>query len=339
MDLLGPERVTHVCIDDYHKYDRRERSARGITPLHPDCNYIDVIELHLEQLHYGQPILKPVYDHATGTLVRPEYVRPRDFVIVEGLLALHTPVMRQFYDVKVFLDPPEELRRLWKLRRDTAKRAYTTEQALAEIERRAPDSLAFIRPQRRHADVAVQFRPPRGVSPEDAGPHLDVRLTLRPTLPHPDLTAFVAGLASTTSAIRLSVELEEGRTVRALEIDGNVTAEHAAGLEAEIWRHLPDLSSLAADQFGNYLDRSEVCHSDPLALTQLLLTYHVLTAQLQRAFARPVAALSRLRATPEGTVAMARAITESARSGAEAGAESAAPAASVSAAPVVGGES
>ena len=36
---------------------------------------MDVIELHLERLHYGQPILKPVYDHSTGALVRPEYVR------------------------------------------------------------------------------------------------------------------------------------------------------------------------------------------------------------------------------------------------------------------------
>ena len=47
-------------------------------------------------------MLKPVYDHSTGSLVRPEYVEPREFVIVEGLLGFHTPAMRQFYDVKVF---------------------------------------------------------------------------------------------------------------------------------------------------------------------------------------------------------------------------------------------
>ena len=70
--------MTHVCTDDYHKYDRRERAERGITALHPDCNYLDILELQLERLHYGQPILKPVYDHATGTLIRPEYVSPGD---------------------------------------------------------------------------------------------------------------------------------------------------------------------------------------------------------------------------------------------------------------------
>ena len=120
--LLGPERVTHLCTDDYHKYDREERAQRGITALHPDCNYLDILELHLERLHYGQPILKPVYDHATGMLVRPAYLQPREFVIVEGLLGFHSAVMRQFYDVKVYLQPPEELRRVWKIRRDTAKR-------------------------------------------------------------------------------------------------------------------------------------------------------------------------------------------------------------------------
>src|SRR5271167_5231491 len=101
VQLLGPERVTHVCADDYHKYDRIERARLKITPLHPDCNYLDILELHLERAHYGQPMLKPVYDHSTGSLVRPEYLVPSEFVIVEGLLGFHTEVMRQFYDVKV----------------------------------------------------------------------------------------------------------------------------------------------------------------------------------------------------------------------------------------------
>ena len=122
VNLLGAGRVTHVCTDAYHKYDRQESAKRGITAIHPDCNYLDILELHLERLHYGQPILMPVYDHATGALVRPQYVQPAEIVIVEGLLGFHSAVMRQFYDVKVYLQPPEDLRRVWKIRRDTAKR-------------------------------------------------------------------------------------------------------------------------------------------------------------------------------------------------------------------------
>jgi hypothetical protein len=79
----------------------------GITALHPDCNYLDVMELHLERLHYGQPILKPVYDHSHRHAGAPRVHPAAQFVIVEGLLGFSTPVMRQFYDVKVYLNPPE----------------------------------------------------------------------------------------------------------------------------------------------------------------------------------------------------------------------------------------
>src|SRR3972149_7714973 len=193
VNILGADRVTTVCTDDYHKYDRKERAQLGITPLHPDCNYLDVLELHLERLHYGQPFLKPVYEHATGTLIRPDYVRPKEFVIVEGLLGFHSPVMRQFYDVKVFLDPPEDLRAAWKIKRDTAKRGYTPEQVQTEMKKREADTLQFIRPQREHADIVVRFQPDEGAEPEKAGANLNVQLVLRPTIPHPDLTYLIAG--------------------------------------------------------------------------------------------------------------------------------------------------
>ncbi|MBI3361836.1 MAG: phosphoribulokinase [Chloroflexi bacterium] len=301
VNLLGRERTTVVCTDDYHKYDRSERSQLGITALHPDCNYVDVIELHLERLHYGQPILKPVYDHSTGSLVRPEYVQPREFVIVEGLLGFHSAVMRQFYDVKVYLDPPEDMRRVWKVKRDTAKRGYSADQVRAELEKREADSRDFIRPQREHGDIVVRFYPPKGTAPEQAGPHLNARLVLRPTIPHPDLSYLVDGGNSPTSGIRLELGRDGGRPVDFLEIKGNVTAGHAEQLEEAIWQHLPDLRPVCEDQFGDYQDRTEVRHSHPLALTQLLLTYHLLrkySAVAPIPFAPPVAALSRLHSAP-----------------------------------------
>jgi phosphoribulokinase len=294
--LLGRECVTHVCTDDYHKYDRRERAELGITALHPDANYLDILELQLERLHYGLPILKPVYDHTAGALVRPEYVKPRDFVIVEGLLGFHTAAMRQFYDVKVYLEPPEDLRAVWKIRRDTAKRGYTVEQVLAELERREPDSRDFIRPQRRHADMVVQFTPQCGVSPEEADEHLDVRLVLRPTIPHPDLSS-LAREDSGNPAIRLMLGRDTGRPVDILEIGGNVTPEQAQCLEETVWRHLPGVPPIAPEQFGLYQDRGQMRHSNSLALTQLLLAYHLLLeygANPQRLFAAPVAALNRV---------------------------------------------
>ena len=301
--LLGPERVTHVCADDYHKYDRLERARLNITALHPDCNYLDILELHLERAHYGQPMLKPVYDHRTGSLVRPEYLVPREFVIVEGLLGFHTPTMRPFYDVKVFLDPPEELRRGWKIKRDTAKRGYTPEQVLAELDRREADSRDFIRPQREFADLVISFYPADNPDSDPTDGHLNVRLVLRPTIPHPDLSYLFDHDQRRSSGVRLELGRDCGRPVDFLDIDGSVSREHAAELEETIWKRLPDLRPLSPDQFGDYNDGSDVRHSDPLALTQLLITYHLLRAYCvdgPMQFASPTAALSRLKSVPRG---------------------------------------
>lgn len=296
--ILGEERVTHVCTDDYHKYDRKERAQLGISALHPDCNYLDILELHLERLHYGQPILKPIYDHSTGTLVRPEYIQPREFVIIEGLLGYATPAMQQFYDVKVYLDPLEELRYVWKVKRDTSKRGYTPEQVLASLKKRECDSANFIRPQRKAADIVVRFYPPDGISPQEAGANLNVRLTLRPTIPHPDLSYL---FDHNGAAVRLEMSRADNKPVDVLEIDGNVTVQLAIELENAIWQHLPDLKPLPEEAFGDYQDQTEVRHSSPLALTQLLLAYHLLRQYQnvsQMPFAPPVAALSRLGTAP-----------------------------------------
>ncbi|HFC12554.1 MAG TPA: phosphoribulokinase, partial [Anaerolineae bacterium] len=155
--ILGVANCTHVCTDDYHKFDRKERAERKISALHPECNYIDIMQLHLERLHYGQPILKPIYDHKDGTLVRPNYVQPEQFVIVEGLLGYATSVLCGFYDVKVYLAPDEEIRALWKIKRDCAKRGYTPEEVRESLRKREYDSANFIRPQKKSADIIVNF--------------------------------------------------------------------------------------------------------------------------------------------------------------------------------------
>jgi len=258
------------------------------------------MELHLERLHYGQPILKPVYDHSNGTLTRPEYVIPREFVIVEGLLGYHTATMRNFYDVKVYLAPDERLRRLWKVKRDTTKRGYTEEQVLADMDKREPDSDAFIRPQRAHADIVINFYPPEEVDPKEAGSNLNVRLTLRPTIPHPDLSYLWNIPDHEESGIRAFLDRDSGKPVDVLEIDGNVSPDAAAGLEQTIWDHMPDVRQLGADQFGDYYDQAEVRHSDPLALTQLLLTYQLLRQYndvVELPFAKPTAAITRMIST------------------------------------------
>jgi phosphoribulokinase len=293
--ILGAHRVAHVCTDDYHRYDRAERTKLPFTALHPDCNYIDIMELQLERLHYGQPILKPVYDHATGCLVRPEYVVPREFIIVEGLLGFSTPILRQFFDIKVFLDPPEPLRRDWKIQRDTTKRGYTSDQVIAELQKRESESQAFIKPQREFADIVVRFSRPEALAEQSA---LNANLVLRPTLPHPDLTYLVTEGSKNERAIRLTLGRDAGRPVDFLEIDGHVADEHAVELEQAIQSHLPDEPLLDVGHHGEYQAGDGVQRSSTLALTQLLLTYHVLRLYrnvVDVPFAPAVAALERLK--------------------------------------------
>ena len=161
VNILGENQVTAIATDDYHRYDRKQRADMGVTPLHPDCNYLDILSQHLALVRDGEPILKPVYQHKDGSFGPPVYVSPKPFTIVEGLLGYHDDNMRDCYDVRVYLAPPEELRRKWKVQRDCSKRGYTTDQVLAELDRREQDSAQFIRPQERHADMVVSFRKAR----------------------------------------------------------------------------------------------------------------------------------------------------------------------------------
>ena len=107
--ILGPDRVATICTDDYHKYSRAERAKNGISALNPEGNYIDILEQHIQMLRQGRPILKPIYNHNTGDFDAPEYIEPRDYIILEGLLGYTTRAMRSCYDVKVYLEPVEDL--------------------------------------------------------------------------------------------------------------------------------------------------------------------------------------------------------------------------------------
>lgn len=61
---------------------------------------LNIIEQHLALLRAGQAILKPIYNHSTGAFDPPEYIEPRQYLSVEGLLGYSTRRMRDSYDVK-----------------------------------------------------------------------------------------------------------------------------------------------------------------------------------------------------------------------------------------------
>jgi phosphoribulokinase len=271
VEILGKDAVTHIGTDDYHKYDREQRAELGITPLDPECNYLDIIEQHINHLRNGEPILKPIYKHGDGTFGAPEYVEPKRFVVIEGLLGYHTEDLSDVYDVRVYLNPPEEMRRSWKIRRDTAKRGYTEEQVDAEMAKREPDSESYIRPQQRYADILVCFQPPQEEGDED---HLDAVLTLRDTLPHPDLSVVIAEGEGD------GITLEEGTNGdRSLFVPGRVDRERGAEIEEAVWEKMQFASHLRTERLGEFTVGTEVHRSESLAIVQVLILYHLVTAK------------------------------------------------------------
>jgi phosphoribulokinase len=274
VEALGRDRITSVGADDYHRYDREERKELPFTPLHPECNYIDIMEQHLQHLALGQPILKPIYNHDTGELERPEYIEPRDFVIVEGLLPLYTKTSRAAFDIAVYLDPPEEIRIAWKTSRDTKKRGYTEDEVREDLKKREPESEEFIRPQRAYADIVIRFAPieERGETAEDP---LSATVLLRPTISHPDLPAILS--EDTSEAIHLKLTRDDdGKPVDAVHIHSYADPEVTKKVEQAIWDEL-GVDAPLPQSLGQLDEDGE--RDEPLALTQLILLYHLIQAR------------------------------------------------------------
>jgi phosphoribulokinase len=268
--VLGDDKVTHFCADDYHRYDRRQRAEHGITPLDPQCNYLDVLTCDIRHLRHNEAILKPVYKHADGTFGPPVYMSPARFVVAEGLLINYVAELRDMFDIRVYLNPPEDLRRRWKVARDCSRRGYSTDQVLTELDRRERDSEAYIRPQRHHADIVVSFMPGQSQDPGQ----LDAHLFLRDSLPHPDLTGVVGDGAGADD-----LTLAEYPGEQELRIPGTISAARAVQLEEAIWDRMQFASHLRTQRLGEFTIGSDLHRSEALGLTQLLLLYHLVTAR------------------------------------------------------------
>lgn len=275
--IFGGGRITTLCLDDYHSLDRRERKLLGVTALDPRANDFVRMESQLLDLKRGHPIMKPVYDHHDGTFGTPEEVVPREVVIVQGLHPFLVPGVRALFDLKVWLDPEDALKHHWKIQRDVAKRGYSPEAVAQEIEARRPDVEAYIAPQRGFADLIVRFyRPPEDGDDE----HLNVRITTRSTLSSLNLDDI---LDETGTGVRAAWGEDAGKASHVLEIDGRIDQVTVRDLEERIWDHMDTrhqhLRHLAPQQFGDFADGAlRKHHSDPLALTQLLLVHRILSA-------------------------------------------------------------
>jgi uridine kinase len=157
--------VTLIRHDDYYR-DRPELSFEQRSRLnydHPDSLESDLLAEHLASLRAGQPIRRPVYDF-TDHLRSDEVVTvaPAPVVVVEGILVLAEAQLREFMDLKVYVDTDADLRLARRLQRDITERERTPESVLRQyLATVRPMHLEFVERSKRHRAHSGEVPPGR----------------------------------------------------------------------------------------------------------------------------------------------------------------------------------
>lgn len=155
--VLGSDNVVSLSGDDLHRWERADPAWSKFTHLNPTANDLEMGHSHIESLVNGNAITRRFYNHDTGRFDDPVTIEPKKYLVYEGLHALYNDDTNQMADLLIFVDTDEMLKTEWKVKRDTKKRGYTEAQVIDTMRRRKVDEIAYISPQRDHADIVVKF--------------------------------------------------------------------------------------------------------------------------------------------------------------------------------------
>ncbi len=166
IESVGRENVILVEQDSYYRnladmpLDERRRANFD----HPDSIDSEMLMNHLKRLKNGDEIEMPVYDFKTHTRrAESERIEPKAVVIVEGILIFSEARILNLLDVRVFVDTPDDIRFIRRLKRDITERGRTTESVIAQYFATVrPMHLEFVEPSKRYADIIL----PEGANPE-----------------------------------------------------------------------------------------------------------------------------------------------------------------------------
>ncbi|MGK2947143.1 MAG: uridine kinase [Acidimicrobiales bacterium] len=157
--LIGGTDLALVRLDAYYR-DRNhlpfeERAA--INYDHPDAFDWPLLLDHVQALLDGLEVQVPVYDFATyERLAERVTLRPARVVVVEGILVLYEPELRERFDLRVFVDTDADVRFIRRLERDVAERERSPESVIEQyLATVRPSHEQFIEPSKRYADVIV----------------------------------------------------------------------------------------------------------------------------------------------------------------------------------------
>lgn len=156
---LGPDDVSFIQHDSYY-YDRSDvlpTDRVHINYDHPHALETPLLIEHLVVLRDSRPVEIPVYDFTNHTRTpRTETVYPRRAVIVEGILILADPDLRELMDIRIFVDTDADLRILRRMHRDINERGRSLESVVQQyLETVRPMHLEFVEPSKRYAHVII----------------------------------------------------------------------------------------------------------------------------------------------------------------------------------------
>jgi len=156
-ELIGGDRIALIKLDSYYvdTPDEPLEVRKKANWDHPDAFDWALLSEHLRALAAGEPIEVPVYDYAayerTGQVT---HIGRCDVVVVEGILVLYEPSVRDLFDLKVYVDADADLRLIRRLQRDVSERGRTPQSIIDQyLTTVRPSHLQFIEPSKRHADV------------------------------------------------------------------------------------------------------------------------------------------------------------------------------------------
>ncbi|MCX6233002.1 MAG: uridine kinase [Bacteroidetes bacterium] len=156
---LPKDSVAIISQDSYYK-DNGHKSAEERSKInfdHPSSIEFNLLIRHLEMLKEGKSIEMPIYSYLTCARAKETItIEPKKVIIVEGILILSSPRMRDRMDIKIFVDADGDDRLMRIIWRDLEERGRSFQQVLEHYEKYVkPMHLQFIEPTKRYADIIV----------------------------------------------------------------------------------------------------------------------------------------------------------------------------------------
>ncbi|MDK1010936.1 MAG: uridine kinase [Actinomycetota bacterium] len=164
VDLVGRDKVVYLQQDAYYR-DQAHLAFEDRLKInydHPDSIELELLVEHLQALRNGQAIERPIYDFETHTRTDETLlIAPEPAVIVEGILLLADPDLRDCFDVRVYIDTEPDVRLMRRIQRDIVERGRSVESVLAQYEKTVrPMHHQFVEPSKRYADIII----PEGIN-------------------------------------------------------------------------------------------------------------------------------------------------------------------------------